>query len=243
VTMSRSNHERWRSHHPMQEQRDASPSLLDRREAIAELGDALRDLVEQAVRTEAPADELRQVTADLRRAARPLAVHEREGLRTPSADDLLGGVRMYNPVTGVGSALAPPLRIDLVDGVAIGACTLGSAFEGPPTYAHGGVSAQLLDQLLGYVASATGSAGMTVRLETRYHAPIPLRTPLHLTARVTAVDGRKTTAHGVITTAARPGDLLVEATGAFVAPRPDQSRRLFGAALQRDAIDPSVEYD
>ncbi len=243
MTMSRSNHERWRSHHPMREQRDASPALLDRREAIAELGDALRDLVEQAVTTEVPAEQLRQVTADLRRAARPLATREREVTRIPSADDLLGGVRMYNPVTGVGSALAPPLRIDLVDGVAVGACTLGPAFEGPPRYAHGGVSAQLLDQLLGYVASATGNAGMTVRLDTRYRAPIPLCTPLHLTARVTAVNGRKTTAHGGIATAAHPDDLLVEATGVFVAPRPEQSWQLFGAAPYWEAGNPSAEYD
>ncbi|MDM4719430.1 hotdog domain-containing protein [Micromonospora sp. WMMA1363] len=241
--MSRSNDERWRSHHPTRERRADSPSLLDRREAIAELGDALRDLVEQAAATEAPADQLRQVATEVRGATRPLATHERERARMPSADDLLGGVRMYNPVTGAGSALAPPLRIDLVDGVAIGACTLGLAFEGPPTYAHGGVSALLLDQMLGYAASATGHAGMTIRLDTRYHAPVPLRTPLRLTARVTAVSGRRTTAHGVITTAAQPGDLLVEATGEFVAPRPDQSRRLFGAALHPDAIDPSVEHD
>lgn len=241
MTMSRSNDERWRSHFPMRERQGVSPSLLDRREAIAELGDALRDLVEQAAATEAPADQLRQATANVRRATRPLTTHQRERARLPSADDLLDGVRMYNPVTGAGSALAPPLRIDLVDGVAIGTCTLGLAFEGPPTYAHGGVSALLLDQLLGYVVSATGRAGMTIRLDTRYHAPIPLRTPLQLTGRVTAVNGRKSTAHGVITTVAQPGELLVEATGAFVAPRPDQSRRLFGAALHRSAADPVAE--
>jgi hypothetical protein len=124
----------------------------------------------------------------------------------------------------------------------IGTCTLGLAFEGPPAFAHGGISAMLLDQLLGYVASAAGHPGMTVKLETRYLAPVPLQTPLRLTAEVSDVNGRHVTAHGTIASAADPDTVLVEASGAFVALRPEQAARLFGG-IRPDATDPQVAHD
>jgi acyl-CoA thioesterase FadM len=221
---------------------EAEP-LRDRREAIGELGEALRALVEQAASTEAPAEELRLVAAQIRKAAAPLAGHSRGRAQLPTADDLLRGIRMYNPVSGTGSALAPPLRTDVVDGVVVGTCTLGLAFEGPPMYAHGGVSALLLDQMLGYATSASGNPGMTVALHTDYRAPVPLQTPLRLTAGVTAVTGRKVTARGMIATAADPETALVEATGTFVVLRPEQASRLFSAALHPDATNPAAAHD
>jgi acyl-coenzyme A thioesterase PaaI-like protein len=145
-------------------------------------------------------------------------------------------------VTGRGSALAPPLHIEVAGQAVTGTCTLGLAFEGPPGFAHGGVSAMLLDQLLGYAASAAGHPGMTVTLELRYRAPVPLQTPLRLTAGVSDLNGRHVTARGVIATAAEPGQPLVEATGGFVALRPEQAARLFGG-IRPDATDPLVAHD
>ena len=201
-----------------------------RREAITELGDALRTLIEHATKTEAPAEDLRRAAASIRSVAEQLGSQTR-GAPVPAADDLLRGVRMYNPVTGHGSALAPPLHIEVVAGMAIGHCTLGLAFEGPPTFAHGGVSAMLLDQILGHAVGASGNPGMTVRLDTTYRAPVPLRTPLRLTAVVDDVAGRRVTATGTIATAADPETILVTATGTFVGLRADQARRLFGQVL------------
>jgi hypothetical protein len=207
-------------------------ALRDRRAAIDDLGDALRELVERAAATEAPTDDLRRVAAQIRRATAPLARTSRGRTQLPTADDLLGGVRMYNPVSGTGSALAPPVHAELVDGVVVGSCVLGLAYEGPPTYAHGGVSALLLDHMLGYATTASGHPGMTVALRTEYRAPVPLQTPLRLTAQVTDVAGRKVTARGLITTAAEPDVTLVEGTGTFVAVGPEQARQLFGATLR-----------
>jgi acyl-coenzyme A thioesterase PaaI-like protein len=206
-------------------------ALRDRRAAIDELGETLRELVELAAATEAPAEDLRQATAQIRRAAAPLAQRTRGRTQLPTADDLLGGVRMYNPVSGSGSALAPPVHAEVVDGMVVGTCVLGLAYEGPPTYAHGGVSAMLLDHMLGYATTASGHPGMTVALHTDYRAPVPLQTPLRLTGRVTEVTGRKVTARGLITTAAEPDAILVEATGTFVAVGPEQARQLFGTTL------------
>jgi acyl-coenzyme A thioesterase PaaI-like protein len=234
-----------RSHHAMVDRPDrAGDAALQARHAtIRELGDALRELVEDAVNTEVAEDELRQVAAIVRTAAKSLRANSRELAQLPSADDLLGGIRVYNPVTGDGSALAPPLRIEMVDGVAVGTCSLGRAFEGPPTYAHGGVSAMLLDQLLGYAASAAGHPGMTIRLDTSYRAPVPLRTPLRLAAEVTNVDGRRVTVEGTIATAAEPDKALVRATGMFLTLRPERAARLFDSVRDPDAKDPSVAHD
>ncbi len=233
-----------RSHHPLAARPAAGEDagLRARRAAIAELGDALRELVGQASATEVSGEVLRQVAAQARQAAALLGQRTRTRAELPGADDLAGGFRMYNPVTGSGSALAPPLHIEVAGQAVAGTCTLGLAFEGPPGFAHGGVSAMLLDQLLGYAASAVGHPGMTVTLETRYLAPVPLQTPLRLTAEVSEVNGRRVTARGVIATAAEPDTALVEATGGFVALRPEQAARMF-SGIRPDATDPLVAHD
>lgn len=218
--------------------RDRRSTLDDRREAIAELGEALRTVIEQTTDTEAPAAALRECAALLQAATTPLSPHARGRAAMPSADDLVAGIRMYNPVTGAGSALAPPLRIELIDGVAVGTCTLGPAYEGPPTYVHGGISALLLDQMLGYAASAAGRPGLTAALDIRYRAPVPLHAPLRLEARVIETGGRSSTVTGEIATADNPHTLLVRATATFVTLRPEQLTELFGQALHPDTIGP-----
>jgi acyl-CoA thioesterase FadM len=220
----------------------ADTVLSARRAAIAELGGALRELVGQASATEVPTDVLRQVAAQVSEAAALLAQRTRTRVRLPGADDLLGGFRMYNPVIGVGSGLAPPLHVEVAGNGVVGTCTLSLAFEGPPTFAHGGISAMLLDELLGHATIATGHPGMTVKLETTYQAPVPLQTRLRLTAEVTEVSGRRVTARGVIATAAEPDTVLVEASGTFVRLRADQAARMFGE-VRPDATNPLTAHD
>ncbi|MEU4561539.1 PaaI family thioesterase [Actinoplanes sp. NPDC023936] len=216
----------------MTDQLQSVDRLLARRAAIADLGDALRQLIEHATATEAPDEELIRAAELVRQAAAPLGERVRERSQPAAADDLLGGVRMYNPVIGAGSAIAPPVHIEAAGGVATGTCTLGLAYEGPPTYAHGGVSAMLLDQMLGHAVTTSGNPGMTVRLDTSYRKPVPLLTPLRLTAEVSQVDGRRVTATGAIATAEAPDEPLVTATGLFVALRAEQAQRLFGSVIR-----------
>jgi hypothetical protein len=203
------------------------PAVRARRQAIDALGDAVRYLVETAVATEVPAGVLLSAADRIHAVADDLAAQVRRREQLPTSDDLLAGIRMFNPVTGTGSGLAPPLRIDLVDGLVTGACTLGLAYEGPPTYAHGGVSSLLLDQMLGFATSASGHPGLTVDLVIRYHRPVPLQTPLLLRAEVVGVEGRIVTAQGSIAAEAEPEVVLAEATGTFKELRPDQAARLF----------------
>lgn len=214
---------------------DAAPGhdteLMD---AVTELGTALRALVDASVRTTLRAGELRRAAAEARGLADRLAAATRPDGRLPELDDVLVFRRVYNPVSGVGSALAPPLDLRLsapgapAEGT-VGTVVLGQAFEGPPGYAHGGISALPLDQLLGATAIAMGLWGMTVRLETDYRGPVPLRTPLELRARVVEDSGRRTEVTGTIATAEDPATVLVAGRGTFVMPRPERLAGYFGS--------------
>ena len=202
--------------------------------AVSELGAALRSLVDASVRTTLPAADLRAAATTTQALADRLATRTRPVEQLPELDHVLTFRRVYNPVSGVGSALAPPLELRLSEpgrpaaGTA-GTVILGQAYEGPPGYAHGGVSALLLDQLLGATAIAAGLWGMTVRLETDYRGPVPLRTPLELRARVVEDAGRRTLVTGTIATAADAGTVLVEGRGVFVMPRAERLAGYFGA--------------
>jgi Thioesterase superfamily len=217
--------------------------LLDRREAVAELGAGLRALTDLLVRTEAGADVLRDAARQLREVAPALREGIRDVAEPASVDDLMGGIRMFNPVIGAGNPIAPPLRIEIGADGAEGWCTLGQAYEGPPMYGHGGVSAMLIDQLLGHAAAASGHPGVTTDLSVRYRRPVPLDVPLRVWGRVVKVEGRRISAVGGITTAAEPGVPLVEAEARFARLRPDQAGRLFGRLASPDAANPDVAHD
>ena len=142
-------------------------------------------------------------------------------------DEFPGGVRMYSSVIGPGSPLAPPMRVTPDGDGVVGHCTLGIAHEGPPGYMRGGMSAMLLDELMGWACYAAGSPAMTVFLQMRYRRPVPLETPLRTHARVTGTQDRKIFVVGSISTEDDPSVALVAADGVFVTPDPDRARALF----------------
>ena len=217
--------------------------LLDRRAAIAELGAELRALADLVTRTEASADVLRDSARRLRDVAPGLREHIRDIAEPASVDDLMGGVRMFNPVIGAGNPIAPPMRIEIGEDGVEGWCTLGHAYEGPPMYGHGGVSAMLIDQLLGHAAAASGHPGVTTDLSVRYRRPVPLDVPLRVWGRVIDTEGRRVSAVGGITTVAEPDIPLVEAEARFARLRLDQASRLFSRLASPDAANPDVAHD
>ena len=80
---------------------------------------------------------------------------------------------------------------------------------------HGGVSALLLDHLMGATASAGFTrVAMTGTLTLRYVAPLPLG-EVRLAGRVAEDDGRKVVVTATIGT---PDRVAVEATGLFIVP-------------------------
>jgi acyl-coenzyme A thioesterase PaaI-like protein len=207
---------------------DGAPFDPDLMAAVTELGTAMRGLVAASVRTTVGPAELRAAAETVRAAAAGLAVSQRRASQLPALDDPITFRRVYNPVTGVGSAIAPPLHIRRQGGEVVAETTLGLAYEGPPSYLHGGMSALFMDQLLGAAAIAAGLWGMTAHLELDYRGPVPLERPLVLRARVTEDVGRKSVITGEISLAAAPSQPLVQARGIFVTPRPEKAAAYFG---------------
>lgn len=222
---------------------ETTPELDRRRLAVAELGAQLRALVDASVRTEVPTETVERTAAAVRELIGPLTERTRSLRVPPSVDDLVGGVRLLNPVIGAGNPIAPPLRVLAEPGRVTAEFTLGLVYEGPHMYGHGGISALLLDQVLGHAAASAGNAGVTTGLSLSYRKPVPLDVPLRIDAEVTEVDERRTTVKGAIVTAAEPDVPLVEAEGAFLRLRPDQVKRLFAKSLSADTADPEAAHD
>lgn len=213
--------------------RPTEEELTHQRAAIAVLGDELRALVDATVRTAASPETLHRMADDVRRLTGRLTGRRRAPAEIPAVDEFPGGVRMYSPVTGAGSPLAPPLRVTPEEDGVVGRCTLGVAHEGPPGYGHGGMSAMLLDEVMGWACAGAGLPGMTVSLEVRYHRPVPLETALRVHARVTGSEGRRVLVEGSISTEADPSVAVVTADGVFVTPEPERARALFPGLTDR----------
>jgi acyl-coenzyme A thioesterase PaaI-like protein len=197
--------------------------------AAADLGTASRALIEASVTTTVAAAEVRAAADLVRQATERLAVARRPASRLPTLDDLTTGRRVFNPVTGIGSALAPPLGVHRDGDGVVAEVALGVAYEGPPGFVHGGMSAMFMDQMLGSAAAAAGRWGMTAHLELDYHGPLPLEAPLVMRARVAEHSGRKSTITGTIALAGEPDRILVEARGVFVMPHPEKAQAYFGS--------------
>lgn len=136
------------------------------------------------------------------------------------------GSRRANPVGGPENPIAPPVRFfGCDDGSVTAEVTLGLAYQGPPGCVHGGISALIIDHMMGFANHWGGRYGMTAHYEIDYRSPTPLLRPLTFRSWVDEMDGRKTWTKATI----HAGDrLCVEARGLFleasvaVPGRPDQ---------------------
>jgi acyl-coenzyme A thioesterase PaaI-like protein len=123
-----------------------------------------------------------------------------------------------SPMIGFANPISPPVEVWAVHGEdgqreIRGRVTFDYQFEGPPTCVHGGVIAELFDELLGLSNILNGLGAMTGTLTIRYRRPTPLLAPLELGARNIGRDGRKVFAWGGLY---HDGELTAEAEGVFV---------------------------
>ena len=121
-------------------------------------------------------------------------------------------------MTGFANPIAPPVEVWAVLGEGgrreiRGRVTFGFQYEGPPTCVHGGVIAELFDEMLGMCNILVGSGAMTGTLKIRYNRPTPLLAPLEVVARNTGKEGRKVYAWGGLYC---DGELTAEAEGIFI---------------------------
>lgn len=86
-------------------------------------------------------------------------------------------------------------------------------FQGPPDRVHGGVTAMLIDEVMGVVNSVCGAVAFTGRLEVSYKAPAPIGIPIQFRAWLDDVSGRKRTLRA---TGSGPDGVFAEATGLFI---------------------------
>lgn len=180
------------------------------------LAESVRDLVDATIRTEVDADTVAEVKRDIDAAVARLRERQTDGsfaLRTNSDGQ---SMTWGNAVIGLRNALAPPVVTHRDDEGRISAdFVLGAAYEGPPGHVHGGVSALILDHLLGEAASPDHKPRFTGSITVRYLRATPLG-PLRAEAVRTRSEGVKTYCTGTIADAA---GITVEAEGVFITPR------------------------
>jgi hypothetical protein len=163
-------------------------------------------LIAAAVEVEALAARLAAASGPRRARVRPIAEVSAERVFPAS------------PVIGPENPVAPPVRLEVVEGPDGSPEVRGEAYfdypyEGPPGCVHGGVIAETFDEILGVANLATGNPGMTGSLTVRYRKPTPLRTDLQLEARYLRRTGRKISTWAAI----YHGNLLTaEAEGLFI---------------------------
>ncbi|BBX08104.1 PaaI family thioesterase [Mycolicibacterium aichiense] len=196
---------------------DLSAEDIERLRAIYEpLAVSVRALVDATIRTEVDAETVAAVKADIDAATARLRSKQIDGAfgvkRTPSGRSISWG----NAVIGLRNPTAPPLVIHRdEDDRRWADFHLGAAYEGPPGHVHGGVSALILDHVLGEAASPDAKPRFTGSITVRYLRACPLG-PLHAEAQITRVDGVKTFVSGHISDAE---GITVEAEGVFITPR------------------------
>jgi acyl-coenzyme A thioesterase PaaI-like protein len=183
---------------------------------LERLTNAVRRVVNQIVLTAATPDQLTRAAEQIEAVAdalAPVTPAWMPAVRAFFTSDDPHEFFPFSPQIGLYNALAPPIRVRVVDGVVHGEGNLDAAYEGPPGCVHGGVIASLFDELLGIANIIAGVGAMTGTLTIRYRSPTPLKTDLTFTARHLGVDGRKVRAEGTI----HAGDrLCAECEGVFI---------------------------
>jgi acyl-coenzyme A thioesterase PaaI-like protein len=159
-----------------------------RRRAVEELAAAVRRLADVAVETDVEPDEVEAVTRELDALAARLGVQldtrGYSGLVGPAVDYSIPEAPMpLNPIIGACSPVRPDVRMWFEDGEVHGTATMSKRFVGPPGFAHGGISAMLVDQLTAVSPGAMGVKGITKTLHVRFRRPLPLDEPLELVGR------------------------------------------------------------
>ncbi|HEX5143303.1 MAG TPA: PaaI family thioesterase [Mycobacterium sp.] len=188
----------------------------DAQRAIYEpLTKAVRDLLDATIRTEADASVVAQATRAIEEATEDLQAKQIDGPFGVRFTVEGKGHSWGNPVVGLRNPIAPPLIIERTSERCWTEFELGAAYEGPPNHVHGGMSALILDHILGEAASA----GLTKPLFTgtitlKYLRGTPLGR-LRSEAWIDRVDGIKTYAKGFIADSEGP---TVEAEGVFIQP-------------------------
>jgi len=197
------------------------------RAARERLAAAIRTLVAHAVEAELEGPDSERASEALEKVVADLDSLPRRGPKNPTKpefEDLQTNFG-YDPIIGYSNPIAPPVDVRFDENnVLHGHANLDRQYEGPPGYVHGAVVAGIFDLLLGLANAVAGNQGMTGTLTIKYLRPTPLKTDLHIVARVLKTEGRKSFTSGEI----YAGDTLcAECEGLFIALTPEMGAELF----------------
>lgn len=106
--------------------------------------------------------------------------------------------------------------LETVEGEVLGVFQPGEVHQSYPGRVHGGVSAAMLDELMGRAVNIEEPEtwSVTVDLSTKYRKPVPYDQPVQARARVTKNGSRMYEAAGEIVLP--DGTIAVEATGRYL---------------------------
>lgn len=191
---------------------------IDRRERVnAPLGAALRELTEATIRADVDDDVLAWATERMAEITARLQERQLAGAFGVHFNHEGRSWHWGNAAIGLRNPVAPPMQVLTgEDGVVRADLDLLSRYEGPPGHVHGGVTALLLDHLMGVTASAGNARPtMTGTLTLRYRRLTRLGR-VHLEGRIIGEERAKVF---VGATLSDEDGVTVEADGVFVVPR------------------------
>ncbi len=184
------------------------------------LTEDVRRLVDVTIRSEVDAERVARARALVQEAEQLLAEVAPPGPAGVHFNEEGRSWNWGNTVVGVRNAMAPPVVLHWdEDGSVSSVVDLGVAYEGPPGCVHGGVSALMLDHLMGETASAAHTRlTVTGTLTLRYETPLPLGR-VWLRAWIAEEAGRKITVRAYIGPGDPGSDPAIVADGLFIVPR------------------------
>jgi acyl-coenzyme A thioesterase PaaI-like protein len=186
------------------------------RELYGPLTDAVRKLIGAGIHTEVDEDTVREAQSAIEAATEMLERKQRTVTSTLRHEGTGRPLAWANPAIGLRNAIAPPMVIHHDDdGRAWSEFSLSGAYEGPPGWVHGGISALVLDHILGEAASeGLTKPKFTGTITLKYLRGTPLGL-LRADAWIDRMDGSKTYARGTLSDTE---GVTVEAEGVFIQP-------------------------
>lgn len=114
------------------------------------------------------------------------------------------------------------------DGALTAKAWFGPGTQGPPGHAHGGATAAVLDEAMGFCCWLAGHRVVAAHIEVDFRGMVPIGAVATLEAAVERVEGRKVFPRARLSLG--DGTLAAESSGIFLELDADQLRRLAGHA-------------
>ena len=167
-------------------------------------------------------DSLTEATELLERAAAMVEAEQMKGLHqqgvmgelTPnfnSRDPM--AFFPFSPIVGRLNPASPPVELWAEGEEVHGRMNLSPVYAGPPGLVHGGIIAEIFDELLGVVNVVNNKGGYTGTLTVVYRRPTPLLREIKLRAWSSGAEGRKLYASGEMVC---DGTVTATAEGVFI---------------------------